>query len=253
MNKEAFKQAGMTDGEIKVYLAMLEIGESTTGPIIEKSGIARSISYQILERLIEKGLASFIIKNNTRYYQAANPEKIVEYSKKEIEKAKENLIDIEKILPDLLEKQKTNPKSQATIYLGYKGIRTAHEGTYSKLKKGGEYLYLGVPAYQPDEQHIYWQKDHIRRAKAGINVRILCNKDVSPETLKNRNSYKGCDARYMETDVKTPAGFEIYADTIVIILQTPQQIAVEIVNQDIADSFKAYFEDYWKKSKPFHK
>ena len=40
MDTFALKEAGLTDGEIKVYLALLELGSSTTGPVIEKSGIA---------------------------------------------------------------------------------------------------------------------------------------------------------------------------------------------------------------------
>jgi hypothetical protein len=32
-------------------------------------------------------------------------------------------------------------------------------------------------------------------------------------------------------------------------LQSPKEIAVEITNQNIKDSFQSYFEDFWKKSK----
>ncbi|MBS3167698.1 hypothetical protein J4216_01085 [Candidatus Woesearchaeota archaeon] len=39
------REAGLTEGEIKVYLALLELGTSTSGPIVEKSGVARSIIF----------------------------------------------------------------------------------------------------------------------------------------------------------------------------------------------------------------
>ncbi len=251
MNKEALKQAGLTEGEIKVYLALLELTESTTGPIIEKSGIARSIIYQILDKLIEKGLVSYIIKEKTKYFQAANPKKIIEYAEDNAKKAQKNIEEIRSLIPELLSKNKSAPKSHATIYFGLKGIRTAHENTYEKLKKGEEYVYLGIPAYQPEEQHLYWQRDHIRRAKAGIKIRGLFNQGTDPKVLKNRNSYGLADIRYMPTDIQTPATFVIYKDTVTIILQSPEEIAVEIVNQSIADTFKAYFDDFWKLSKPF--
>ncbi|HLC53237.1 MAG TPA: hypothetical protein VJK03_01720 [Candidatus Nanoarchaeia archaeon] len=47
--------------------------------------------------------------------------------------------------------------------------------------------------------------------------------------------------------------FFFYADTIVIILQSPEVLAVEIVNKSIADSFKAYFEEFWKEAKAMKK
>ena len=79
----------------------------------------------------------------------------------------------------------------------------------------------------------------------------MFNKDTHPNILKNRNSFKDCDARYMPTDIKTPAWFLTYKDTTTIILQYPTEIAVEITNQSIADSFKSYFEEFWKRSKTF--
>jgi len=55
----------------------------------------------------------------------------------------------------------------------------------------------------------------------------------------------------MPTNIKTPAWFMVYDDTSLIVLQFENAVAVEIINQDIADSFKAYFNDLWKRSKPF--
>ena len=90
MNKEIFKQIGFTDGETKVYLALLKLGSTTAGPLTHKSRVSRSKVYEILERLMEKGLVSFIIKEKTKYFQAAEPSKIQDYlEKKEKEGRKE--------------------------------------------------------------------------------------------------------------------------------------------------------------------
>lgn len=248
MNTSSLREAGLTEGEVKAYLALLEIGSSTTGPIIEKTGIARSIIYTILEKLIQKGLVSVIIKEKTKYFQAANPRKILDYLDERENKFEKNKKEIEKLLPELLSRKQTK-KSETTMYFGLKGIRTAHENLYLKLGKDEEYCFLGIPAFQPEEQHMYWKRDHQRRIKTGIKCRLLFNKDTNFNVLKNRNSYKGSEARYMPTDIKTPAAFLIYKDTITIILQHAETLAIEIVNQSIADSFKAYFEEFWKKSK----
>lgn len=248
MDISLLKETGLTEGEIKVYLALLELGQSTTGPIVKKSGIAKSIVYPILEKLLQKGLASYIIKEKTKHFQGAEPDKLLKYVSDRERKLGEVKKKIEKIIPELILKQKTETLSKATIYLGYKGIRTAHENVYKKLKKGEEYYYLGIPAYQPEEQHLYWERDHIRRIKLGVRCKLLYNLDTDKRILKNRNSYKGCEARYMSTDIKTPSTFLIYKDTVVIILQSPKTIAVEIINKEISDSFKSYFDEFWKNS-----
>ena len=248
MDTTPLKEAGLTDGEIKVYVALLELGSSTTGKIIEKSGAARSFVPNILERLMQKGLASFITKEKTKYYQAAEPKKILQYIEEKEKLLKENKKQVENILPELELKKQLNKDSQVNIYKGFRGITTAHEHTYNKLKKGEEYFYLGVYPEQEEYFHAYWQKDHRKRAKIGIKCRLLFNKGTKKETIKNRSSFKGCDARYMPIDIQTPAWFLGYKDTTVIGLQK-KSIAIEIIDMDIADSFKAYFDAFWKNSK----
>jgi sugar-specific transcriptional regulator TrmB len=248
MDISCLKDAGLTDGEIKVYLALLECGLSTSGTIVEKSTVARSIIYQILEKLMQKGLVSTITKEKTKWYQAASPKKLLEYMNEKEKKLEENKKQVKSLLPQLLLKQKESVKSQTTMYFGFKGIRTAHEHTYEKLKKGECYYYLGVPAYQPEEQHIYWQKDHIRRIEAGIKCKLLFNKDTPNSIIANRKKYKEAEVRRMTAEMTTPGMIVIFKDTTIIMLQNPHAIAVEIINQDIANSFMEYFNEFWKRS-----
>ncbi|MFH1849605.1 MAG: helix-turn-helix domain-containing protein [archaeon] len=251
MDTAGLREAGLTEGEIKVYAGLLGLGASTTGPIVDKSGISRSIVYRILERLIQKGLVSYIIKDRTKFFQAASPNKILGYIDERRDELIKNKARIEALLPELLIMEKMSKRNEATIYLGYRGIRSAHEHIYAKLSGGEEYCYLGIHAIQPEEQHIYWKKDHLKRVEAGLKCRLLFNKDTERRVLKNRNSFAGCDARYMPKGVVTPACIVTYKDTTIIILQIPAAIAVEIVSQEIKDSFQSYFEDFWRKSVPF--
>jgi sugar-specific transcriptional regulator TrmB len=251
MELSALKEAGLTDGESRVYLALLELGPSTTGPIVDKSRVTKSIIYQLLDKLIEKGLVSYIIKEKTKHYQAAQPNKLLDYIEEREKQLLKNKDEIQKILPELLLKQQLAKSSEAQIYEGLRGIQTVHEKTYLRLKRGDEYFYLGVPSFQPKQYHLYWQRDHTRRVKAGIKCRLLFNKGTDKKIIQNRNSYPGADARYMPLDVVTPAWFCGYKDVTVIGLQSKNGLAIEIINQEIADSFKAYFDAFWKMSKPF--
>lgn len=246
------KEAGLTEGESKVYGALLELGISTIGPILEKSGITKSIIYRILDKLIQKGLVSYIIKEKTRHYQAERPEKLLDYleeKEKDIEETKEKIHDF---LPNLITKMQSAEKSLATIYEGFKGLMTVHDKRFEKLKRGDEYFFFGLPPEQPDYFHAYWQKDHKKRAKLGIKCKLLYNQKVDDWILKDRNNFKGCDARRMPIGVNTPAWILGYKDVVVIGLPLAEKpLAFEIVNQEVANSFREYFEWFWKKSKPF--
>ncbi len=253
MDFSSLKEIGLTEGEIKVYLALLKLGVSTSGPIIEESRVSRSIIYSILEKLIQKGLVSYIYKDKTKHFQASNPESLKDYADERIKLLGKSKIELHNILPHLLSLKNSAKESSVQVYEGSKGLQVAHEHTYSKLKKGDEYYYLGIFSFQEEKYHLYWQRDHLRRIKAGINCRLLFNYDTDAKTLRNRNSFSGCDARYMPTGIKTPAWIGGYKDVAFIGLQAEKPIVIEIVNQDIADSFKAYFESFWALSRPFKK
>jgi len=251
MDIKALRESGLTEGEIKVFLALLELGSSTTGPIVEKSKIARSIIYQILDKLIEKGIVSYITKEKTKYFQASDPEKLLDYIDEKEKKLKENKGKIREILPQLLLLQKDAVAKGANLFEGFKGMITVHEHTYKKLKKGEEYFFIGIPPEQPEYFHSYWNKDHKRREKAGIKCKLLFHPKTPESLLQNRNSYRGCDARYMPAEINTPAWFMGYKEVVVIGFPSKSPITIEIINKEIADSFKAYFEEFWRRSKPF--
>ena len=98
MDTQILEDLGFTNAEIKVYLALLELGVSTSGPIIDKSKLQSSVVHSTLNKLINKGFVSFVKQGQRNHYQAANPKNISEYID---EKKKE----FENLLPELIQKQ----------------------------------------------------------------------------------------------------------------------------------------------------
>ncbi|MEK6960064.1 MAG: helix-turn-helix domain-containing protein [Nanoarchaeota archaeon] len=252
MDAKALQNIGLTDGEVRVYLALIKLGPSTSGPITDVSGVSSSKIYNILDRLMKKGIVSYIIKEKTRHYQAEDPIKIKEYVTKrdsEFQKQKE-AIDL--LVPQLRSQlQSVKTKSEVQIYKGFGGVKTITDHLYLRLGRGDTWYNIGVPSHQKEEYHAYWHKDHVKRIKHGIKCEMLFNIGTPRQTLLDRNSFKGCDARYMPIPVETPSWILIYKDVSVIILPSDEPMAIEITNMQIADSFKQYFDSFWKLSRPF--
>ena len=61
-------ELGLTDGQIRVYSAILELGNPNLNSIHEKTGIERRNIYDILNKLIERGLVTYINENNRRIF-----------------------------------------------------------------------------------------------------------------------------------------------------------------------------------------
>ncbi len=73
MEAEIFARVGMSKNETKVYLALIALGSATAGSLIKKADIPRSKIYIVMDKLIEKGLASFMLKGRVKYFQASPP------------------------------------------------------------------------------------------------------------------------------------------------------------------------------------
>lgn len=250
---EQLEQIGLTNGEARVYKALCEIGASSVGPICDASKVHRSIIYQILEKLIEKGIVSVITEENTKIYQAAPPNMLlqfVEEEQSELENKKKNLINL---FPLITQLQTSAKRSSATLYSGFSGAATATFNIIDRLSKGESYYMINIPATQPAYHHALWEKFQRMRAKKGIIGKQLYHPNVDDETLRIRNQHKGLDARRMPINFESPPTYYfVYKDvTVLAISQGPTPLAVEIINQEIADGYKAYCDWLWKQSKPY--
>ncbi len=250
---EQLEAIGLTNGEARVYKALCENGASTVGPICDISKVHRSIIYQILEKLIEKGIVSCIIDSNSKVYQAAPPSMLlhfVEEEQNELEVKKKKLVEL---FPLIAQLQASGKRANATIYSGFSGILTATFNILDRLKKGEHYYMVHIPAAQPSYHHAMWEKFQRIRSKRGILGRQLYNPAVDDATLKARNAHNGVDARRMHIKFETPPTYYfVYKDVTVIALsQGATPLAVEIVNQEIADGFRAYCDWLWNNSKKY--
>src|SRR3989344_2330280 len=116
MNKEALLGVGLTEKESEVYLALLSLGSSSAGQIIQKTGLHRAVVYDLLERLIEKGLVGYVIKGRKKYYESTNPQRLLDILKEKESKLKS-------ILPNLIELCQFKDHLDIKIYKGKEGIK----------------------------------------------------------------------------------------------------------------------------------
>ena len=144
MNIDLLEAIGLTKAEIKVYMALLDLGSSTTSPIVEKSRASSSKIYEILEKLIQKGLASFVIKSGIKYFEAASPSRLLDYMRDKEESLSKQRQELQRIIPELeLKQEYSKYKSEAAIFRGLKGVKTAYEDILKTLKSGDEYYVTG--------------------------------------------------------------------------------------------------------------
>src|SRR3989338_8148629 len=102
---EILEKLGLTGNEVKVYLALLRLGSVTAGEIIKSTNLHRAGTYDTLERLMEKGLVSYVIRANRKYFEAASPKNFLGVLERKEEELRKERSELLKIVPDLEKKR----------------------------------------------------------------------------------------------------------------------------------------------------
>ncbi|MBI2148350.1 helix-turn-helix domain-containing protein [Candidatus Woesearchaeota archaeon] len=122
------QKLGLTETEAKVYLELLKLGSTTTGPLVKKSELHRATVYDILKRLMEKGLVNYITKQKTRYFQATNPNRFLDFVFEEEQKLKQKKQSTEDLVKELEKiKESALSKQEAHIFVGKKAVKSIYE------------------------------------------------------------------------------------------------------------------------------
>lgn len=243
MNEKLLEEIGLTKGEIKVYLTLLKLGETTTGRIIEEAQISSGKIYEILERLIKKGLASFIIKEKTKYFSAASPNRILDYvheKEKDLNQKEQELL---KELPSLIVIGKAGKKGYETnLFKGFKGMQTAIFEAFEDITSKDEVLAMGVISHKKEQYNLLWQRWHKER----IARKIICKALFSDRGTEYYNLFK--KMRFTEVKVLkgvTPAALDIIKDRVLIFTYGEEPSCLSIKNPEIAQSYTTFFYNLW--------
>ena len=248
MYEEQLQQLGLTEGESKVYEALLSIGSSTVGPIVKKSGVAYSNIYEILNRLLEKGFVSFVTKEKTKYFQAAEPTRIKDYLEKQEAELQKSRTTFEKLLPNLEKLAKFVGKREETeIFLGEKGLKTAFDMLLKGAIKGEKELFFYVYDYlHYKKADNFYRKTWLSILKLGIIADGISNEDYR-KTKLSKESPTFIRQRYVPFPV--PGNIDIFRDRVLITVWREKPIGILIHSLEVADNFKAYFESVRKIAK----
>ncbi len=243
--KIALEQVGLSGNEAKVYLSLLELGSAMAGEITKKSGVNRTNVYDALERLIEKGIVSYVIQSNRKYFEADTPNRIINYLNEKENELKRKKKLIRSILPELeLKRQLSKEPQEATIYKGKKGIKSIAEDV---LKTRKELLAFGAEGKFMDVFTHYAQQWHIRRKKLNIPVKMIYNEKI--RNKKSKTKFPILKMKFNANLYDTPANTWIYGDKVAIIVWSDQPIATLIRSKEVANSYKQFFDVLWKDSK----
>jgi len=249
MDLKILEELGLTKTEIKIYLALLKFGETTTTQIIRESEINPAKVYEFLDKLIKKGLVSYSIKSNKKYFIASSPESLGQILEERKEKISEQEDELAKLIPSLNSFVKEGEdKVRFEVYEGFKGIKSVYEKNLSLLNKGETHYIIGAPRIGNEIFEGYLLDWHKRRIKKGIKCKYIYDHDAK-DYGKVREKMALTEVRYLPKEINSPMWIEIFGNHVGIgHIKKSNAVIFLIHDKEIAKGYLDYFNLIWKAS-----
>jgi len=232
-------KVGMEEREISTYLELLKSGELTATIISEKIRIDRSTIYRILNKLIKKGFVSSFIKNGVKYFNACDPEILLNYTE-EIES------EMKQKLPELKSLQLTKKaKAKVEVYEGKDGAKSVLKDI---IKTGKDYLVFG---YDCQFRKIF-PKTYLEQYLRQLKEKDITEKMLIKEETKIPKKYmERTIVRYLPKNLSNPSTLIIYGKKIAYVIWAEPYFVIVIENNEITNSMKNYFSLLWNTATSF--
>lgn len=244
MNTVVLEELGLTKAEIKVYIALLELGLASAGNIATKSRTTSSKIYEVLAKLLEKGLANMIIQNKIKKFSPNSPRFLLQYVAEQQEKIQEQRQAVETLIPQLEQRAElAQIHSESRVYLGIDAIKAACIEAGDRLQNGEEAIGMSIPK-RTDAMNIFFSKLVQKLHKRGVRMRaIFC--EEAREDLQAQ-VFSDIAACKFQKDI-SPAAINVFGDQVLIFPEgtlTPTMFVID--NPVVAQSFKEQFTIQWE-------
>ena len=236
--KELFEKIGLTHNESTLYLLLLDLGQSSAGDIIKKSGFQSSVVYHLLNSLMEKGIVGSVRSSSKKFYSATSPGNIKSlFEEKQFELQKSQK-EFEKILPTLMKKKAFSSKNNVVqIYQGSKGLKTAFNEILQNAKS---YLVYGGTGNFTQTVKSY--KTFFRREK---KERKITQKNLFFGKLQDRDRVG--ITKHLIQRKNHKVSFIIYNEKVLInLFDDSLNTSVLIESKAFSDTMRDIFKEEWK-------
>lgn len=234
---EILESIGLHRNEIMVYFDLIKVGHSSVHEVAHRTKIHRPNVYDILDKLVKKGIVTQGVENNVKMFYPVSPQNLLNYFK-------QKEYDLQKIIPEI-EKIHSHPPEKRTVIMseGIKAFRTILD---SLLEKKEPICVYGIPREVSEIIGGFIGDFHERRIKKGILMKHIYNQDAQ-DRIKYLNQLECTEARYFPSDdYNTTISTLICGDTVLLIFWEDPVFTIVIENKTIADAYKKYFDILWR-------
>ena len=244
MHPTDLEKLGLNRNEAKVYLGLLKKGQATASELVKAIGVHRNIVYDNLEKLIDKGLVSYVVEGTKRKFIAEKPQSIIEFLETKKKNLDEEIKSASDLIPQINALLFTSKSDQETfLFRGIRGIKKILEDMLGSK----EFWIIGVSNASVEILgETYWTNFNQKRKNSKIKEHLLFNAD-----FKNivQISEKLSEHKRLPPELIQITELMIFEDHVAIIVYSGEPLGVVIKNKEVFNAFKKQFDFLWNLSK----
>lgn len=251
MIEKVLKKAGLSEKEIKIYLAGLKEGPVLANFIAQKTEISRQNTYDILNKLVKKGLVSTTGKKYNTHFVMEDPvnlQRFLDKKKREIEKTKK---DLELVMPEIESFYKTEkfvPKIK--FYEGEENMKNLLLDSLSC--RSGEILAV-VPSIDffetlGKEFAKYYVEERVRKNIKAKTIRLISREEYKDKYFHEHKKQLR-EIRYAPENVSFASTFFIYDNKVVFISSKKENFGLVTESEEYKEVMLSLFNVLWGVSK----
>lgn len=246
MIESIFREFGLTKYETKVYLALVEIGEATTGKILNKAKIHSGKIYQILDSLKNKGFVSEVTKNGVKRYIPTEPTEVLDFFRDKRKDIDSQETAFKEILPELIKKIRGSKKEpHIEIFYGFDGMKKAFNKEVERYKKTNCLRINGITNYNKSpKKFVDFFIYNLFPLRESSKVKI---KKIIDQNAKSNPHEKRAQIRLL--NYESIITFNTVADLVIISVWSEEPIFITIESDEVAKGFRENFELLWEIAK----
>lgn len=229
----------MDGKKAEVYLALLSLGSASVQEIAKKAGIQRTTCYEILDFLVQEGMASFTSRGRTRTYHAERPEKLVKQAEEKAERLKQVLPELELLFGGV------SARPRIRVYEGVEGIRTVFERTLENTDKRLHAI-LSIQDIQ-EVTGAKWFADYTaKRIASGTRLHVIRSEENEVGATYQTSERENRVVHYAPKDMVFNLSIYLYDRTVALIGTRKELFGMLIESEDFHQNLIHLFDTLWQ-------
>ena len=234
MELQELENIGLSKNQANIYIYILKYPGQTAGAIAKKLSIDRSFTYGIINTLTDKGLISYVIKEDTKLFYPSDTDNLL----KDIDERRDKIVSLIKRLESI--KPKPVEDKEVNVYEGKAGLKAY----IRDFLESDIFFTLGGGGTQIFEELKYQYPQYLKQLLKKNIKGYLITSEKDKTAMKDMYNNTKVKVKSLK-NIENQASFTIFKNKIAIYSVNEKPFVTIIIDKNVSESLKSYFKVLW--------